>query len=50
MVEEKKQWILNKIKEYELSCESKKAYTKIETVKVLGKNYDLEVQYKILII
>ena len=48
VVEEKKQWILNKIKEYELSCESKKAYTKIETVKVLGKNYDLEVQYKMI--
>lgn len=47
-VEEKKQWILNKIKEYEISCESKKAYTKIETVKVLGKDYDLEVQYKMI--
>lgn len=48
VVEEKKQWILNKIKEYELSCENKKTYTKIETVKVLGKNYDLEVQYKMI--
>lgn len=46
VVEEKKQWILNKIKEYEASCESKKTYTKIETVKVLGKDYDLEIQYK----
>jgi len=46
IVEEKKQWILNKIKEYEASCEQKKAYTKIKTVKVLGKDYDLEVQYK----
>ncbi len=48
VVEEKKQWILNKIKEYEISCENKKAYTKIETVKVLGKDYDLEVQYKMI--
>ena len=48
IVEEKKQWILNKIKEYEVSCENKKRYTKIETVKVLGKNYDLEVQYKMI--
>ena len=48
IVEEKKQWILNKIKEYEESCENKKLYTKIETVKVLGKDYDLEVQYKMI--
>ena len=48
VVEEKKQWILNKIKEYESSCENKKTYTKIETVKVLGKDYDLEVQYKMI--
>lgn len=48
IVEEKKQWILNKINEYETSCENKKTYTKIETVKVLGKYYDLEVQYKII--
>ena len=48
VVEEKKQWILNKLKEYELSCESKKTYTKIETVKMLGKDYDLEVQYKMI--
>lgn len=48
VVEEKKQWILNKIKEYEVSCEEKKAYTKIQTVKVLGNNYDLQVQYKMI--
>jgi len=48
VVEEKKQWILNKINEYELSCENKKRYTKIETVKVLGKDYDLEVLYKMI--
>ena len=46
VVEEKKQWILNKIKEYETSCENKRTYTKIETVKVLGKDYNLEIQYK----
>lgn len=45
-VEEKKQWILNKMKEYEKSCEIKKEYKKIETIKVLGKNYDIEMQYK----
>lgn len=48
VVEEKKQWILNKLKEYEISCENKKTYIKIETVKVLGKDYDLEVQYKMI--
>lgn len=48
VVEEKKQWILNKLKEYELSCENEKTYTKIKTVKVLGKNFDLEVQYKMI--
>jgi len=46
VVEEKKQWILNKIKEYEISCKNKKTYTKIETIKVLGKIYNLEIQYK----
>ena len=34
ILEEKKQWILNKIKEYEVSCENKKVYTKLDTVKV----------------
>ena len=48
IVEEKKQWILNKIKEYEISCENKKVYTKLDTVKVLGKDYDLVVQYKMI--
>ena len=46
VVEEKKQWILNKIKEYEAICEERKSYTKIEEVKVLGKNYDLLIKYK----
>ena len=48
VVEEKKQWILNKIEEYEEICKDKKAYTKIETVKVLGKDYDLLVKYKMI--
>ena len=48
VVEEKKQWILNKIAEYEENSKAKKAYTKIQTVKVLGKSYDLAVQYKIV--
>ena len=46
IVEEKKQWILNKIKEYEIACEEKNNYTKLKTIKVLGKNYDLVVNYK----
>lgn len=46
IVEQKAQWILNKIKEYEMSCEQKRKYTKIQTVKVLGKNYNLEINYK----
>ncbi len=44
VVEEKKNWILNKIAEYEEA--NKKAYKKIQTVKVLGKNFDLVVSYK----
>lgn len=46
IVEEKKQWILSKINEYEEVCEKRKEYTKLETVKVLGRNYDLAVKYK----
>ena len=48
VVEQKKQWILKKIAEYEESCKVKKLYTKIQTVKVLGKSYDLAVQYKMV--
>lgn len=46
IVEQKTQWILNKIKEYEISCKQKRKYTKIQTIKVLGKNYNLEINYK----
>lgn len=46
VVEDKKQWILNKINEYEETCERRKEYTKIKTVKVLGINYDLAIKYK----
>lgn len=46
IVEEKKQWILNKINEYEQACEKKKEYTKLKEVKVLGRNYDLAIKYK----
>ena len=50
IVEEKKQWIINKLNEYEKSCEEKKEkeYTKLDTVKVLGNNYDLAVKYKMI--
>lgn len=46
MVEEKKKWILSKIAEYEKSYGDKRENTKIENVKILGKNYKLVVQYK----
>jgi predicted metal-dependent hydrolase len=46
IVEEKRQWILKKINEYEISCENKKEYSKIKEVKVLGKTYNLIVEYK----
>jgi len=46
IVEQKKQWIINKINEYEQACEKKKEYTKLKTVKVLGQNYDLAIKYK----
>lgn len=46
IVEEKKQWILNKLNEYEQACERKKEYTKLKEVKVLGRSYDLAVKYK----
>lgn len=48
IVEEKKQWILNKIKEYEIACEKRKIkeYTRLKIVKVLGINYDLAIKYK----
>lgn len=47
-VEEKKQWIVNKIKEYEDACEEKSNSIKIETIKVLGKNYEVKLQCKIV--
>lgn len=47
-VEEKRQWIINKLNEYEEACERKKEYIKLQTVKVLGKNYDLVIKYKMI--
>ena len=46
IVEEKKQWILNKMKEYDAKCENKKMAAKIKEVKVLGMNYELFFEYK----
>lgn len=46
VVEEKKQWILKKLNEYEEACEKRKEYTKLKTIKVLGQNYDLAIKYK----
>ena len=48
VVEEKRQWILNKIKEYETSCEEKRNTIQMQMVRVLGKNYKVEVQYKMI--
>lgn len=41
IVEEKKNWILTKLKEYE-----EDDFTNIQSVKILGKNYDVKVIYK----
>lgn len=46
VVEEKKQWILQKIREYEANCEKKKEYMKARKMKVLGKIYALNIEYK----
>lgn len=48
VVEEKRQWIINKLNEYEETCERKKEYIKLQTIKVLGKNYDLAIKYKMI--
>ena len=48
VVEEKRQWIINKLNEYEEACEKKKEYIKLKTVKVLGRNYDLAIKYKMV--
>lgn len=44
IIEEKKQWILNKIKEYELSQERK--YIRNEIVKLLGEDCKVIINYK----
>ena len=41
IVKNKKQWILDQLKEYE-----KENTTSIQVVKILGKNYDVKVMYK----
>ena len=48
IVEEKKQWILNKIEEYNESVKKREEYTKLDTIKVLGQNYDLLIKYKMI--
>ena len=40
-VQEKKNWILSKMKEYE-----QENLSNMQTVKVLGKNYDIKIEYK----
>lgn len=44
IIEEKRQWILNKIKEYELSQEKK--YIRNEVVKLLGEDCKVRINYK----
>ena len=44
IIEEKRQWILNKIKEYEISEEKK--YIRNENVKLLGDNCKVIINYK----
>ena len=44
LIEEKRQWILNKIKEYEISEEKK--YIRNENVKLLGDNCKVIINYK----
>ena len=46
IVEEKRKWILNKIEEYQKNYGSKKEYTKIKNIKILGEDYKLVVEYK----
>lgn len=50
IVEEKRQWIINKINEYEMSVNKKikevEKIQKINEVKVLGKDYILKIDYK----
>lgn len=41
LVQEKKNWILSKIEEYE-----KQVSPNIQSVKIFGKNYDVKVEYK----
>lgn len=46
IVEEKRNWIINKIEEYQKNYGDKKQYTKIKNIKVLGEDYKLVVEYK----
>lgn len=44
IIEEKRQWILNKIKEYEISQEKK--YIRNEVIKLLGEDCKVKINYK----
>ena len=46
IVEEKKQWIIEKKQEYQKNCQKKKQLYKDRTVKLLGKIYDLDIIYQ----
>ena len=46
MVEQKKNWIINKLKEYENLSAKKRTFIKTKVVKILGANYYLKVSYK----
>ena len=46
IVEEKKKWIMDKVKEYNAQKKELNEYSKIETVKVFGQDFDLAIKYK----
>ncbi|MFR5684146.1 MAG: M48 family metallopeptidase [Clostridia bacterium] len=48
VVEEKTQWIIQKLKEYEQANKSKKETLQYNAVKILGFYYDLKIEYKMI--
>lgn len=46
MVEEKRQWILSKLKEYKTPTNIKANTIKNQTIKILGKDYSIIINYK----
>lgn len=46
MIDEKKKWIVAKLKEYEQISDSKSQLVSCNRFKILGRNYDLKIFYK----